>query len=485
MSDDQLKQHYIDNYDGLTTSELQKRDDCFYAVLQRRGLLKITPKTQGKWQSMSDDELKQMYIDNYNGLTRSAVRKKDRNFFNALKRRDLLEIVPAKEHIDWQSMSDDELKQMYIDNYNGLSRTELYKKDNRFYDALLRRGLIGIIPNKLRDWHSMSDDQLKKHYRDNYSGLSRNELMGADHGFYNALKKKGLIKIIPKKRVSWQSMSDDELKQHYIDNYRGLGRNELREKDQRFYAALQKRGLIEIIPRKQRDWQSMSDDELKQHYTDNYNGLSKSKLVRTDNGFYDILLRRGLIKIIPNKLRNWQSMSDDELKQYYNDNYNGLSRSDLVKKDQSFYKTLRERGLLETIPLKRQLKITTSKAFADFIETEKDAKLILERFGGDDADVADIMAVVYEGRISRDDAMLLMQDPSLRDYLGRFQRPMGIGDLFEAGERLLAYDKNNVIRDIVYRRALEYRSEQLGPKPTREQRERFLDELEGEIAVLS
>ncbi len=133
-------------------------------------------------------------------------------------------------------------------------------------------------------------------------------------------------------------------------------------------------------------------------------------------------------------------------------------------------------------PINGQIK--TPQAFTDFIETESDAKLILERFGGDDADVADIMAVVYEGRISREDAMLLMQDPSLRDYLGRFQRPWCIGDLFEAGERLLAYDKNNVIRDIVYRRALEYRSEQLGPKPTKEQRERFLQELDREIAGL-
>jgi len=129
-------------------------------------------------------------------------------------------------------------------------------------------------------------------------------------------------------------------------------------------------------------------------------------------------------------------------------------------------------------------RITDSQAFATLIETAEDARLVVEHFGGNDADVADILAVMYEGRLSRDDALQFLEDPSLRKYLGSFQRPSGISDIFDAGMHLLPYDKSGVIRDIIYRKALEYRADRLGPMPTTEQRQRLLQELEVEIGTL-
>ena len=132
----------------------------------------------------------------------------------------------------------------------------------------------------------------------------------------------------------------------------------------------------------------------------------------------------------------------------------------------------------------KESRVATLQEFESLIRSESDARFIVERFGGDEADVADILAVVYEGRLSRDDALHFMEDPSLRKYLGGFQRPSGIGDIFDAGEHLLPYDKNNVIRDIIYRKALEYRADRLGTTPTAEQRQRLLQELEAEIGAL-
>jgi len=129
-------------------------------------------------------------------------------------------------------------------------------------------------------------------------------------------------------------------------------------------------------------------------------------------------------------------------------------------------------------------RISTLQSFADLVITEQEARLVVEHFGGNEADIADILAVVYEGRLSRDNALRFLEDPSLRKYLGNFQRPSGIGDIFDAGMHLLPYDKNVVIRDIIYRKVLEYRAERLGPMPTQEQRQKFLQELDREIGAL-
>jgi superfamily II DNA or RNA helicase len=167
-----------------------------------------------------------------------------------------------------------------------------------------------------------------------------------------------------------------------------------------------------------------------------------------------------------------------EFQKRYGGAFNAILRGRYDPRIRKWSEYIRHRG-----DWSRQIK--SSRAFAEFIQNEPTARLILEHFGGSDADVADILAVIYSDRISRDAALDLLQDPSLADYLGEFRKPiLGIAELIDVGEKILPLDKGDVIREIIYRRAIEYGRQQLGPKPTRRQRKAFLEALQEQLNKL-
>jgi len=117
--------------------------------------------------------------------------------------------------------------------------------------------------------------------------------------------------------------------------------------------------------------------------------------------------------------------------------------------------------------------------FIYFLENEKIARLVLEKFGSDEAVVADVMAIIYENRIiSREELLRFLEAPSLKEYLGKVKKlEGGIGDLVEAGTHILPFDKGGKIRDILYNDELEKRDNRLGPRPSKEERGTYLTEL--------
>lgn len=100
-------------------------------------------------------------------------------------------------------MKNEEIIKYYQEHYNGLTRKELFKKDRSFYEELKKRGLIDIVPRKRREprnWSSMSNEEVIEYYKKYYNGLSRGELFKKDPGFYNELRKRRLIDIVHVKR---------------------------------------------------------------------------------------------------------------------------------------------------------------------------------------------------------------------------------------------------------------------------------------------
>lgn len=173
-----------------------------------------------------------------------------------------------------------------------------------------------------------------------------------------------------------------------------------------------------------------------------------------------------------------------QLKNWYNSNQGLKSKDKRVKEI-----VYRER-MLELIAQKFDVeiqaaprgrakdgRIRTSSDLKSICDTDLKARYMIHLCQGDDVDVADIIAVVYDGKIARDDAIKLLQEPSLRDYLGEFRKPIGIPDIEEYANELLPLDKNGIIASIVYRRLLEYRRNKLGAKPNLEQRKTFLEEM--------
>ena len=128
--------------------------------------------------------------------------------------------------------------------------------------------------------------------------------------------------------------------------------------------------------------------------------------------------------------------------------------------------------------------IQSASQLSEVLRTEPRAQYAVRLVGGDDVDLADILVVVYEGRLTRDDALKFTRDPSLRGYLGSFNRSTGISDIVESGKNLLPLDKNGVIKRIIFRRLRTLRRESLGPNPTQEEQEQFLSQLKKEMEEL-
>ncbi|MDP1694844.1 MAG: hypothetical protein Q8L34_04870 [Candidatus Woesearchaeota archaeon] len=129
-------------------------------------------------------------------------------------------------------------------------------------------------------------------------------------------------------------------------------------------------------------------------------------------------------------------------------------------------------------------KISTKEDLKTELADSPNTRYMVGLCDGDDIDMADIIAVVYDGRITRDDAIRFLQDSALRDYLGKINKGPG-GDPIDIdiyAPKLLQLDKNGVIASIVYKRLVENRRKELGAKPTLEQcaayRERLKKKLE-------
>lgn len=193
--------------------------------------------------------------------------------------------------------------------------------------------------------------------------------------------------------------------------------------------------------------------------------------------------RKKLVKIkIPQELLNEVAQKkSEELFDWYGPN---KATSDKERRKQIKY-AFRERQLQLAEEKARMLgeliernsKIRASKDLAKLFDTEPKARYAIQLCQGNDVDIADILAVVYDGRITRENAIKLLQEPSLRDYLHEIKRPQAIGDIIEPAEGIIKFDKNNTIRDIFYRRLEKYRKEKLGAKPSPEQIREFDKEL--------
>lgn len=114
-----------------------------------------------------------------------------------------------------------------------------------------------------------------------------------------------------------------------------------------------------------------------------------------------------------------------------------------------------------------------------FIESKDEAQYVLEFFGGDERDVADVLSVMYPGLFSAGDLMEMFPSDGLSEWLAPVNEDFdSIGELVETGSQLLPYDKEGFVADLVYKKAKDYVRDELGPHPFREERLEKLEELE-------
>ena len=127
-------------------------------------------------------------------------------------------------------------------------------------------------------------------------------------------------------------------------------------------------------------------------------------------------------------------------------------------------------------------KIKTPQELTELFKNNKNARLAVKLVGGDEVDLADILTVVDEKRLDKKKIMELLKDPSVRAFLGKYQRPpITLRGILKPAEELLKLDKDDVIKGILEKRLIEYRRRELGANPSAGRYHAFMNELEREL----
>jgi len=208
------------------------------------------------WSELTEETAREYYLENYEDMIRSELQKEDSGFYSALQSRGFLDILPESTLRAWSELTEETAREYYLEHFEGMSRGELSKEDSGFYKALYKRGLLDVLPkteqSHRRDWSDLTEETARAYYLEHYEGMSRLELRKEDVGFYNALRKRGLVDILPESKnlnhQDWSWLNEDTARDYYLEHFEGRGRREL-SKDEAgngFYKALQSKGLLDI-----------------------------------------------------------------------------------------------------------------------------------------------------------------------------------------------------------------------------------------------
>jgi len=180
--------------------------------------------------------------------------------YRILSRRGLLEeIVFEEKHRSWKDMSNDEIvgyAKKVMEEKRITGRKDLKKADPGLYLVLRERVLLDEVgfQDKQRSWKSVSNEEiveLAKKVMEEKRITGRKDLKKADHGLYNILIRRGLVKEIEfdGKRKNWKDMSDEkivEFAREIIGENSISRRSELSKADPRLYSVLKRRGLVDL-----------------------------------------------------------------------------------------------------------------------------------------------------------------------------------------------------------------------------------------------
>ena len=142
----------------------------------------------------------------------------------------------------------------------------------------------------------------------------------------------GAIPLNKHGQKNWLSLSDNQLLQHARDfmKEKGIsGRSQLQKADNGLYESLRTRKLLAKIDfeDKHRDWFSLGDDELIQYareFMKKKEITGKYELENVDCGLYEVLRRRKLLAKVgfeqkQREKRNWSTMNNEQLIQHTQD----------------------------------------------------------------------------------------------------------------------------------------------------------------------
>lgn len=372
----------------------------------------------------------------YKGLSRTEFRRKNSTLARALNNCDLLDKVLPKENPFL--LTKEEVLEEYSKKYKGRfnTRTELRRHANRIYSALGRVGLLDkLFPRKV-PFPFKTKEEVLEVYNNHYKGLGRKELFEKYNRLYRYLVKFELIDDLIPRKVPLPIQSKKEATEKFKTEYKGKikTRTELCNKDKRLHSFLLKNGLINSLLPSKRERKFRTREEATYEFNRKYQGRIKSawELSQTNRKLYYALTKLGIIyELIPKSVHRWETKSDKEILQDCKSKYPNLSRTQLRNADPPMYAIMLKRKIIKYIPqIKRNWgKIRTSESFSDFVKDNETAKrLIAFGLSGNNGTLSEVVSSIVKSNPDKFDETTSLKIPrwinegmeSLMPYIGPF-----------------------------------------------------------------
>ena len=273
---------------------------------------------------------------------------------------------------DYSNWTLKDFQDYYNENLVGISRFGVFKENNSFYHVVRNSGFIdkifpkdkrGEIKRKNKELDSYSLKDFQEYYKKHYKEMSRSEVCKEDPGFYRKImENKFFDKVLPEKKSGRQSEFSDfslqDYQEYYYKNHKGKGRKEVHIEDNRFYNNVRKTGLLEEVfledkrgknVRRNKELNLYSLKDFQDYYKKHYKEMSRSEVCKEDQGFYRAIMKRKLSEMVfPEKKsgRNgkFSDFSMEELHKYYEENFKQLKET--PKGSEIFvYKEFRQKGM--------------------------------------------------------------------------------------------------------------------------------------------
>src|SRR3972149_3573010 len=130
-----------------------------------------------------------------------------------------------------------------------------------------------------------------------------------------------------------------------------------------------------------------------------------------------------------------------------------------------------------------QIRETT---FVDYMQTDEVIRATVEAFNGNEADIVNILSIISSGKWSRKKMERWMRRPRLSKWIGKFKKPnLDPKAIMEASFKLMPYDKNGIIKDLLLKQLLNWVDQERGSKPTKEQKMQSIKKLQVYVRKLN
>ena len=388
-SEQDFRDHYDKHFPGKKRSELahdvESGGNGFYQAVRRRGLEdSVLPEKIGvDWISFSEKDFKDYYDEHFHGVKKSELIKDFESggnaFYQAVLRYGFKDFVFPKESYSEKANVD-------IDNQNNVQNDPVVTRGNT--DKKITKKLISD------KWKEYSLQDFKDYYDEHCVGIGRKKASTHEdkeiRSFHYAVKRRGYLnEIFPDMlRTIWSKYSEQELADYIEENFKGMTRIEIskdtKNNGAKFYTTLRMRGLIDkIFPgSKKVKWTREKTVEIglqlyKEHgkipsqvnlYSmglASFPGAARRHFGGTRNltaGIDDFLnnnpsddsFDETLVKTLKKpKYINFEGYSLDDFKHFYDSNFSGMSRSQMLGDTSNgggrFYRALEKEGFVDQV----------------------------------------------------------------------------------------------------------------------------------------